>query len=383
MDLVLEAFDTLCLDRLFAAAFPRNANYNPTVAKLLSLKPPSDNILNFSSGAVADSVNATEAAASLPVGVLASVNSLADLFGAATQHSYSEDGFLFSPTVYSTASAFARTNWLRQLVSLTVIVTVFGAILYLGTAALSYYLVYDKENMKHPKFLKNQMSMEIKQALSAIPGMSFLTAACFVAELLGYSKLYWRLEDYPSWYLWAQVPLFIMFTDFGIYLIHRGLHHKLIYKHLHKPHHKWIVSTPFASHAFHPLDGFLQSVPYHLFPFVFPLQKGMYMCLFVFINIWTVMIHDGDYLARDPVINGAACHTIHHLYFNYNYGQYTTLWDRIGGSYRVPDDELFEKDKKNDRSVWKAQSNKMEAIQKTVENVDDRVYVEEEGKKDK
>ncbi len=26
----------------------------------------------------------------------------------------------------------------------------------------------------------------------------------------------------------------------------------------------------------------------------------------------------------------------HHVYYNYNYGQYFTLWDRIGGSFRNP-----------------------------------------------
>lgn len=39
-------------------------------------------------------------------------------------------------------------------------------------------------------------------------------------------------------------------------------HHKLIYKHVHKPHHKWIVPTPYAALAFHPVDGYAQSLPY-------------------------------------------------------------------------------------------------------------------------
>jgi sterol desaturase/sphingolipid hydroxylase (fatty acid hydroxylase superfamily) len=33
---------------------------------------------------------------------------------------------------------------------------------------------------------------------------------------------------------------------------------------------------------------------------------------------------DGEYVANSPIVNGAACHTMHHLYFNYNYGQFTT-----------------------------------------------------------
>lgn len=35
-------------------------------------------------------------------------------------------------------------------------------------------------------------------------------------------------------------------------------------------------------------------------------------------------------------INGAAHHTDHHLYYSFNYGQFFTLWDRIGGSHRNP-----------------------------------------------
>ena len=36
---------------------------------------------------------------------------------------------------------------------------------------------------------------------------------------------------------------------------------------------QWLVPTPFASHAFHWLDGFAQSSPYHIFVFLFPLHK--------------------------------------------------------------------------------------------------------------
>jgi lathosterol oxidase len=222
--------------------------------------------------------------------------------------------------------------------------------------------------------------------------MAILTAPIFLIEVRGYSKMYDRTEDGPGlWYNFAQFPLFILFTDFCIYWIHRGLHHPMVYKQIHKPHHKWIMPTPYASHAFHPLDGFAQGVPYHVFPFLFPLQKFAYVFLFVFINIWTVMIHDGEYVANSPVINGAACHTMHHLYctsllthvmgfanldaVNYNYGQFTTLWDRMGGSYRKPNDELFNKESKMSKEEWAKQSKEMEAVVKEVEGSDDRSYL--------
>lgn len=105
----------------------------------------------------------------------------------------------------------------------------------------------------------------------------------------------------------TRIYSFLVFTDYGIYWVHRTLHHPSIYKYVHKPHHKWLsmscfslqypsliipstVPTPFASHAFHPLDGYLQSVPYHLFIFIFPLHRWLYLGLFVFVNFWSILV---------------------------------------------------------------------------------------------
>jgi len=52
----------------------------------------------------------------------------------------------------------------------------------------------------------------------------------------------------------------------------------------------YLVPTPFASHAFHPIDGYLQSVPYHLFAFLFPLHRILYLVLFVLVNFWSIFV---------------------------------------------------------------------------------------------
>ncbi|TSQ12687.1 Lathosterol oxidase [Bagarius yarrelli] len=188
---------------------------------------------------------------------------------------------------------------------------------------------------------QNQVRREIKYALTSLPWISIPTVALFFAEVRGYSKLYDNVDDSPLGWpgLLFSMFSFLFFTDMCIYWIHRFLHHKLIYKHFHKPHHIWKIPTPFASHAFHPVDGFLQGLPYHIYPFLFPLHKVLYLGLYVFVNVWTISIHDGDYRVPrllEKFINGAAHHTDHHLFFDYNYGQYFTLWDRLGGSYRHP-----------------------------------------------
>ena len=108
------------------------------------------------------------------------------------------------------------------------------------------------------------MSLEIGLATRAIPVMVLLTCPFFMMELHGFSFLYYNIDESTGGYkalLW-QFPKFILFTDCGIYFLHRWLHWPSVYKALHKPHHKWIVCTPFASHAFHPVDGF--SNLYHI-----------------------------------------------------------------------------------------------------------------------
>lgn len=218
--------------------------------------------------------------------------------------------------------------------------------------------------------------------MEALPIMAVLTVPFFVAEVRGYGKFYDSLDEAPFWgYNLLQYPLFVMFTDFGIYWIHRELHHPLIYKRLHKPHHRWIMPSPYASYAFHPLDGWSQSLPYHIYPLLFPLQKFSYVILFGFVNFWTILIHDGEFYARNPVINGAACHTLHHLYFRVNYGQFTTLWDRLCSSYRRPGDELFQASTKMSQSSWNKQTQEMEQLVREVEGEDDRVYDASESAK--
>ncbi|CAG8824296.1 44626_t:CDS:2 [Gigaspora margarita] len=94
--------------------------------------------------------------------------------------------------------------------------------------------------MKHPKFLKNQIRKEITLSATGFPITSLVTIPWFLGEVRGYSKLYDDINDYGFLYGIFSIILFLFFTDMCIYWIHRWLHHPLIYKNLHKPHHRWI-----------------------------------------------------------------------------------------------------------------------------------------------
>ncbi|KAF9567171.1 C5-sterol desaturase [Agrocybe pediades] len=242
-----------------------------------------------------------------------------------------------------TVSAWPNDYFLRQALSLAVITIIGIHILYFLFAGLSYAFIFNHDMMRHPQFLKNQVRLEIITSMKALPIMTLLTLPIFLAEVRGHSMLYDDVDTYGYPYLVASVPFYLLFTDYSIYWIHRWLHIPAIYKRIHKPHHKWIIPTPFGSYAFHPLDGFAQSLPYHLFIFTIPLHRVLYIAMFVLINFWAIFIHDSDMITGhifEKVINGPAHRTLHHLYFTVNYGQYFTWADRAGGSYRQPESHL-------------------------------------------
>lgn len=262
MDIVLDILDTFVFDRCYASLLPDPSFGNST----LDFKPP---------------VNQH-------VGVYYPLQA-SDLAYASL---WKRDDMIRQGVSFFLIALYVRPIRPKQSHNLTNY-RIFAWALYLIGSFVLYHTIFDKRMMQHPRFLKNQVAQEIAQGLSSIPVISLLTAPFFVAEIRGFSKLYDFSSEAPFWgYTLLQYPLFILFTDSGIYWIHRGLHHPWVYRWCHKPHHKWVVPTPYASYAFHPLDGWAQSLPYHVFPLLFPLQKCAYLGLFMFVTLWTVLIRE-------------------------------------------------------------------------------------------
>eukprot|EP01027_Heterolobosea_sp_BB2_P022045 GEZU01032426.1.p1 GENE.GEZU01032426.1~~GEZU01032426.1.p1 ORF type:complete len:284 (-),score=100.75 GEZU01032426.1:143-994(-) len=252
---------------------------------------------------------------------------------------------LFVDKIYESMTFFPalqqRDYWLRQYLTIYFLWLIGGYVMYFLFAGLSWLFFFDKKLRQHKNFLPNQELQEIAVSLFSIPIMAFPSALIFLGEVRGYSMLYDGFTAYGGIpYIIFSIALYLVFTDTLIFWIHKWLHLPIFYAPIHKLHHKWIISTPFASHAFHPIDGFSQSIPYHIFVYLFPLNKWVYLGLFVFVNFWTISIHDNDSFYEGSILNGAAHHTIHHRQFNYNYGQYFTFWDKICGTHKLPARDL-------------------------------------------
>lgn len=193
MDLLLRLADDYLLDKVWAHLVPISAFAVTSNSTVLSS---------------ASSLNAT-----IPIlAAAASTSKWSHLVSHLPHPPLPDELFLssFVPGVPLT-SAWPRDYLPRQILSLAAMTFVGIHVMYFLFAYLSYRFIFNHEMMKHPRFLKDQVKLEIICSLKAFPGMILLTLPWFVAEVRGYSKLYENVDEYGWAYLCFSIFLYVRF----------------------------------------------------------------------------------------------------------------------------------------------------------------------------
>lgn len=165
--------------------------------------------------------------------------------------------------------------------------------------------------------------------------MSGFSTPAYVFIHLEYSKKYKAPAQYSYIYLIISPLLFIALSDCVIHFIPRVLNSRLLYRHIHRPHHSYVHTSPFAKFAFHPVDGYMRGLSCHIFVFLFPLHVAVYLFSLIVVSIRTINTH---YRVTCGIsgINGSANHTIQHTTYKSNHGRYFRLWDKLCKTFCDP-----------------------------------------------
>ncbi len=217
----------------------------------------------------------------------------------------------------------------------------FGLVVYAVLAGGSYFafFVWGRRQFA-PDYRPDggELRKSVAWSLYSLAGNAVLFLPVQLLIVFGNSRVYYGVEPYGWPYLVVSLIGAMAVAETLIYWIHRALHTRWLYRVIHVHHHKFREPTPLACVAFHPVDSFVQSFPYHLYALLVPINFWLYLGLVMFVMVWTVMIHDRVRWVPGGIVNHTGCHTAHHWYQKYNYGQYFTFWDRLCGTYRDPQD---------------------------------------------
>eukprot|EP00586_Coscinodiscus_wailesii_P019547 CAMPEP_0172506190 /NCGR_PEP_ID=MMETSP1066-20121228/192546_1 /TAXON_ID=671091 /ORGANISM="Coscinodiscus wailesii, Strain CCMP2513" /LENGTH=386 /DNA_ID=CAMNT_0013283101 /DNA_START=92 /DNA_END=1252 /DNA_ORIENTATION=- len=216
---------------------------------------------------------------------------------------------------------------------------------YYGTAMVFHYhcYIHPRNEIIFKDRVRPSNDIIWNQIQLAQSSLFFYSALPVFSDYLieeGYTKCYYTLEQIGGFlpYIFWQIVYFTL-VEIGIYWMHRTLHeNKFLYKHIHLKHHQYNkpeTLTPWASIAFHPLDGILQASPYVFWLLFVPCHYLTHVALVFFTAIWATYIHDAMDWNMDPIM-GSKYHTVHHTHYVYNYGQVFTFCDQFWGTLRVP-----------------------------------------------
>ena len=177
----------------------------------------------------------------------------------------------------------------------------------------------------------------------------------FATPLRHYNLRYQNISDH-SWGYWVfSVVAMIFLHDTYFYWLHRAMHHPRVFKILHLVHHKSTNPSPWASYAFHPLEGVVEASIIFPIAFLIPFHSTALLAFLLFMMAYNVYGHLGFELFpkrfnKHPIgkwLNTSVNHNLHHKHFNGNYGLYFLFWDRWLGTIREDYDSSYaEVDKK-------------------------------------
>ena len=130
----------------------------------------------------------------------------------------------------------------------------------------------------------------------------------------------------------------VLMNDTLFYWAHRMLHHKSIYKYIHKQHHKFKVTIGIACEYAHPVEDVLANVIPTLSG---PLLMGSHVLVFwLWLSMaltFTIDAHSGYYFLISPFNKlpfqvGSDRHDYHHSHNVGCYGAAFVFWDWIMGT---------------------------------------------------
>lgn len=219
-----------------------------------------------------------------------------------------------------------------------------SAVRYFVLAGIPFiiYYVLLKERFKKSKIQDKHAAAKDfrREVLHSVQTTAVFTGVAMLilfTPLKKYSLVYDNLHDYPLWWVGVALVLSLIIHDTYFYWMHRLLHHKKLFPHVHLLHHKSVNPSPWASYSFHFFEACAEGAVLILLVFILPMHQLTIILFTIAGFIINVYGHLGYEIAPKwfrnsflfQILNTSTHHNLHHKKFKGNYGLYFRMWDRL------------------------------------------------------
>lgn len=149
------------------------------------------------------------------------------------------------------------------------------------------------------------------------------------------APIYTRVADYGWTYTVVSTVALFVIVDGLAYYVHRTLHIKFLFRHVHRYHHRFVATSPYVAGALHPIELLWLQAASFLPLFFIPFHAVSIAVVLVYILVFNIIDHSGVKLVSSlPWQGPSTYHDDHHAHFHCNFGQHLMIWDRMHGTLR-------------------------------------------------
>jgi Delta7-sterol 5-desaturase len=177
---------------------------------------------------------------------------------------------------------------------------------------------------------------ELRYSALTIIVFSLVGTLLVLGTTAGVVKIYTSVSDHGWCYFAFTFIALPVLHDTYFYWTHRAMHHRWLYRHVHRVHHLSTNPSPLAAYAFAPAEALVQAAFVPLVVLVIPVHAVALFTFLAFMIVRNVLGHLGIELLPPRFIRWrwlnwnttSTHHSMHHRHVRTNYALYFTWWDR-------------------------------------------------------
>jgi len=194
-----------------------------------------------------------------------------------------------------------------------------------------------------------QVRRELLSSVTSLIIIGLMGLAMYGLAQSGMSRLYSDNRYGAVWFV-VSIPVMLVIHDTYFYWMHRFMHWKPVFKHVHRLHHMSRDPSPLCAFTLNPLEVLLEMTPPGLIMMTLPVHDSAFLLFVTFQVFVNIIGHLGFELypksfVRSPLgklFNSTTYHHLHHHKPDTNYSFYFNFWDRLMGTNHPHYEATFE-----------------------------------------